>query len=84
MAMTSPGADAQANGKRACLVSRGESWLRLMSVFALLLVCFVLGDVYSANYDEKGKQPAVDVTDLAGVDESLFLDDDLPDDDELE
>ena len=44
----------------------------------------VLGDVYSANYDEKGKQPAVDVTDLAGVDESLFLDDDLPDDDELE
>ena len=26
----------------------------------------------------------VDVTDLAGVDESLFLDEDLPDDDELE
>ena len=35
-------------------------------------------------FNEKGKQPAVDVTDLAGVDESLFLDDDLPDDDELE
>ena len=34
--------------------------------------------------DDEGAGAAVDVTDLDGVDESLFLDDDLPDDDELE
>ena len=44
---------------------------------------------YSSNYDTSteaapggGAEP--DITDLAGVDESLFLDEDLPDDDDLE
>ena len=43
---------------------------------------------YGANYDEGGagapSAGAAGAADLTGVDESLFLDEDLPDDDELE
>ena len=42
---------------------------------------------YSANYGADAEAVVaapVDVSDLQGVDESLFLDEDLPDDDELE
>ena len=48
------------------------------------------GGAYAQNYAADGSAgpssgaAAVDVTDLAGVDESLFMDDDLPDDEDLD
>ena len=42
------------------------------------------GGETASGGESSGAAPAIDVSDLAGVDESLFLDDDLPDDDDLE